>query len=79
MANLITSKQDHTERTNEWKARIDDMEYFIVKGDFLSLNRRQNKNVDVNTLRFSSSLGWYNSHNHYLLTQKEWLMNYSIT
>ena len=49
MANLITGKQDHIERTNEWKARIDDMEYFTVKGDFFSLERRQIKNVDVNT------------------------------
>ena len=48
MANLITGKQDHIERTNEWKARIDDMEYFTVKGDFFSLERRQIKNVDVN-------------------------------
>ena len=48
MANLITSKQDHIERTNEWKARIDDMEYFTVKGGFFSLERRQIKNVDVN-------------------------------
>jgi hypothetical protein len=48
MANLITSKQDHIERTNEWKARIDDMEYFNVKAGFFSLERRQNKNMDVN-------------------------------
>lgn len=48
MANLITSKQDHIERTNAWKARIDDMEYFPGKAGFFSLERRQNKNVDIN-------------------------------
>ena len=36
MANLITSKQDHIERTNQWKARIDDMEYFTVKAGFFN-------------------------------------------
>lgn len=49
MANLITSKQDHIERTNEWKARIDDMEYFNAKGNFFSGDRRQIKNVDIHT------------------------------
>ena len=49
MANLITSKQDHIERTNEWKARIDDMEYFSAKGNFFSGDRRQIKNVDIHT------------------------------
>ena len=32
----------------------------------------KNKNVDVNSFVFSSSLEWYNRNNHYSLTQEEY-------
>ena len=53
-------------------ANVEHFWFDTIEKELKALEIIKNKNVDVNSLRFSHELDWYNRYNHYLLTQEEY-------